>query len=157
MSLRRQATLYLPAPHDRAIELVRAHFNPAQFTLIRAHVALCRDDEVSDWDGLASRLMAIGPFSVPLRFDEVVRKNNLVYLRAIRFLDHSASRYRCPARPTWPPTISCSNSHSPCHPPRVSGPARRRPMRVVHPACSWPAQPDPATQPPLRCIFPPAE
>lgn len=82
MTTRRQATLYLPLPHAPAIEALRATFNPVQHALIRAHVTLCREDEVHDWDELASRLEALGPVAVPLAFGEPLREGNLVYLPA---------------------------------------------------------------------------
>jgi len=46
----RQATLFVPPPFDISIEAVRAHNNPLQFGLIRAHLTLCREDKVADWD-----------------------------------------------------------------------------------------------------------
>ena len=79
---RRQATLYLPPAYAAEIERLRAACNPAQHALIRAHVTLCREDEVHDWDELAKRLTAIGPVSVALAFGAPVRDGDLVYLPA---------------------------------------------------------------------------
>lgn len=82
MTSRRQATLYLPLADSTAIESLRARFNRVQFELIRAHVTLCREDEVSDWDKIASRLSDPGSIEVKLSFGEPVRDGNLVYLPA---------------------------------------------------------------------------
>lgn len=48
MTVRRQATLYLPSPCSVAVEAVRSRYNPVQAELIAAHVTLCREDEVGD-------------------------------------------------------------------------------------------------------------
>lgn len=83
MASRRQATLYLPPPHAVAIDRLRSAYNPAQHALIRAHVTLCREDEVEDWDDVASRLRACPSITVPLAFGAPVRDGDLVYLPAI--------------------------------------------------------------------------
>ncbi len=87
MTKRRQATLYLPLPHSDRIESLRSQFNRHQFELIRAHVTLCREDEVSDWGELASRLLDQGTIEVELEFGMPIRDNNLVYLPAIGSTD----------------------------------------------------------------------
>lgn len=80
MSTRRQATLYLPNPGAEAVESIRARFNPQQQALICAHVTLCREDEVDDWNAFAKRLRGIGKVEVELTFDGLVRDNDLLYL-----------------------------------------------------------------------------
>jgi hypothetical protein len=80
MAIRRQATLYVPPPSDISIESLRTRFNPAQSALIRAHVTLCREDEVCDWDRFADRLRGLAAFDVSLHFDTPIRNGNLVYL-----------------------------------------------------------------------------
>ena len=82
MTSRRQATLYLSLPDSTIIESLRSRFNRVQFELIRAHVTLCREDEVSDWDKFASRLSDLRTIEVTLSFDLPVRDDNLVYLPA---------------------------------------------------------------------------
>ncbi|MEO8200287.1 MAG: 2'-5' RNA ligase family protein [Gemmatimonadota bacterium] len=82
MSTRRQATLFVPPPHNPALEALRTRFNPVQSDLIRAHVTLCREDEVDDWMLLSSRLAGITPIAVTLRFTAPVRDRDLVYLPA---------------------------------------------------------------------------
>ncbi len=83
MTNRRQATLYLPLPWSICAESIRSQFNPVQFDLIRAHVTLCREDEVSDWVELASRLSKLGAIEVALDFGMPVREDNLVYLSSV--------------------------------------------------------------------------
>ena len=83
MANRRQATLYLSAPGSTAVESIRSRFNRVQFDLIRAHVTLCREDEVYDWDEFASRLSALSSIEVALEFGMPVRDDNLVFLPTI--------------------------------------------------------------------------
>jgi 2'-5' RNA ligase len=83
MATRRQATLYLPPPYSGHVESLRSRFNPVQLRLIRAHVTLCREDEVRDWEELASRLIDLGQIEVALTFGKPHRDRDLVYLPAI--------------------------------------------------------------------------
>ena len=83
MAVRRQATLYLPSPLSAIVESIRSRFNRAQFDLIRAHVTLCREDDVRDWDEFTSRINAVGTLEVNLEFGVPIRDNNLVYLPTI--------------------------------------------------------------------------
>lgn len=77
---RRQATLFLR--HASAIESLRHRFNPKQAELIAAHVTLCRENEVSNWDELAARLEQ-ATFPVALHFGSPVRDGDLVLLPGI--------------------------------------------------------------------------
>ncbi len=83
MTVRRQATLYVPAPENHWIEELRSEFNRMQYQLIRAHATLCREDEVSNWDELESRLRSIGSFAIQQEFGTPIRDGNLVYIPAI--------------------------------------------------------------------------
>ncbi len=75
---RRQASIFLP---DRfQIDSLRLRHNPIQARLIPAHVTLCREDEVVDWDAVRSRLESLFPFEIVLEFDVPVRENNFVFL-----------------------------------------------------------------------------
>lgn len=76
--LRRQATLFLSGFGD--IQKVRTEFNPEQARLINAHVTLCREDEVADWEALAVRFRASVPHTVTLEFGLPRRDGNLLYL-----------------------------------------------------------------------------
>jgi 2'-5' RNA ligase len=78
---RKQASLYLTdVPH---IEAMRWKFNSQQAQLIPAHVTLCREDEVDDWDLLRERVEAIKDFELTLNFGEPAREENFVYLPII--------------------------------------------------------------------------
>ncbi|MCC6350872.1 MAG: 2'-5' RNA ligase family protein [Candidatus Eisenbacteria bacterium] len=57
-------------------------YNPVQHALIRAHVTLCREDEVTDWREVAQRLTAVGPIAITLAFGAPVRDGHLVTLPA---------------------------------------------------------------------------
>ena len=81
MTSRRQATLFLnsrPIVHG-----IRREFNPAQAALIAPHVTLCREDEVADWDSLASHCHELKPLILELEFGSPVRDGDLVYLPCI--------------------------------------------------------------------------
>lgn len=80
---RRQATLYLQNQPATKIEAIRLRYNEVQFYLIRAHVTLCREDEVHDWSELEERLSILSHISVTLCFGELVRAGDLVYLPAV--------------------------------------------------------------------------
>jgi 2'-5' RNA ligase len=89
MPYRRQASLYLPDGEDRRrIEILRRRFNPAQAAIIPAHVTLCREGEVADWDALADRARQLHPISIQLRFGPPVREGNLVFLPATGPVEH---------------------------------------------------------------------
>lgn len=75
---RRQASLFLDGfPH---LEKLRRDFNPAQARLIPAHLTLCREDEVDDWDRLQARILSLLPIQLELEFGLPVREGNFVYL-----------------------------------------------------------------------------
>ena len=75
---RRQASLYLTdLPH---VESLRLRHNPAQARLIPAHVTLCREDEVSDWDAFHARLESLCPFQITLEFGNPIKDDNFVFL-----------------------------------------------------------------------------
>lgn len=94
MDTRRQATLFLHDAFDDTslsndevqasqyskVEAVRRRFNPVQFELIRAHVTLCREDEVEDWGAFSKRLAEIGNIELLLEFDAPRREESWVYL-----------------------------------------------------------------------------
>ena len=77
---RRQATLYLPRPFSVMVESIRERFNPEQFKLIRAHVTLCREDDVEDWEALAERARGLKEIAVAVEFDSPMRDGDFVYL-----------------------------------------------------------------------------
>ncbi|MEM0925647.1 MAG: 2'-5' RNA ligase family protein [Planctomycetota bacterium] len=81
MDIRHQASLYLS--DAGAIETLRQRFNPRQAELIPAHVTLCREDEVGDWDLLRARASDLCPFELRLEFGAAIRDRDLVYLPVV--------------------------------------------------------------------------
>jgi hypothetical protein len=75
---RRQASLYLP--DSTQIEFLRQLYNPTQARLIPAHVTLCREDEVTDWNSFQERLESLVPFAIAIEFGPPIRDDNLVFL-----------------------------------------------------------------------------
>ncbi len=80
---RRQITLFVPQPACERIEAVRQRFNPIQYGLIAAHVTLCRDDEVTDWEMLHDRASELTEFELCLEFGAPSRDGNFVSLSAV--------------------------------------------------------------------------
>jgi len=66
--IRRQASLYIPEPARYEIDVVRKRADPVQFSLIPAHVTLCREDEVLDWSEFVDRVRCLGRFELSLEF-----------------------------------------------------------------------------------------
>ncbi|MBL8890319.1 MAG: hypothetical protein JNL67_10100 [Planctomycetaceae bacterium] len=78
---RRQASLFLS--DQTKIESLRLRYNPVQAQLIPAHVTLCREDEVTDWGALRTKLELLVPFELTLEFGIPVRENDFVYLPVV--------------------------------------------------------------------------
>lgn len=94
MNTRRQATLFLPASCADHVESIRSRFNPEQAKLIRAHVTLCREDEVHDWGVFRSRLVSIHSTGIKLKVNRIVRDGNLVYATCDNTDSFHALRHR---------------------------------------------------------------
>ena len=77
---RRQITLYVPHAERARIEQLRERYNPIQFSLINAHVTLCRDEEVCDWPNLLTRAQQIHAIDISLEFGSPIKEGDLVYL-----------------------------------------------------------------------------
>lgn len=73
ISKRRQLTLFLEGQEAEAVETVRWAFNPLQYELIKAHVTLCREDEIEPLEKVMGNLtnLKLGRFAVD--FGEVIR------------------------------------------------------------------------------------
>jgi 2'-5' RNA ligase len=78
---RLQATLFLG--ENSLVEAIRNEFNPAQAALIAAHVTLCREDEVADWDEFSKQCHELKPLVLELEFGPPVRNGDLVYLPCV--------------------------------------------------------------------------
>ncbi len=90
--IRRQASLYLYGFPE--IVALRREFNPVQAQLIPAHVTLCREDEVDDWEAIALRIVTLRPVAVTLHFGGPVREGNLVLLPTVGSTE-SFDQLRC--------------------------------------------------------------
>ncbi len=55
-TIRRQLTLFLDVLEASMIEAIRQEFNPEQYKLIKAHVTLCREDELVDIEKVMNNL-----------------------------------------------------------------------------------------------------
>jgi 2'-5' RNA ligase len=65
---RRQLTLFLPMPAKGIIDQVRQRVDPLQFAKISAHITLCYDDELRNWDDVAESLEAFSPDEIRFSF-----------------------------------------------------------------------------------------
>ena len=66
LNTRRQLTLFVPSGAASQLEAARQVLDPAQFKLIRAHVTLCRDDEIGELscDRLTARASTATPITL---------------------------------------------------------------------------------------------
>lgn len=85
--MRRQITLFVPSPLAPRINALRRRFNPVQASLIAAHVTLCRDDELLQWDRQQSHVQQLSSHSVELQFGSPVKEGHGVYLPAVNGAD----------------------------------------------------------------------
>ena len=71
--VRRQLTLFVNPNDAINIEKIRRMYNPVQFDLVKAHVTLCREDEIIDQDRVLANLYNISKKSFTVNFGKVVR------------------------------------------------------------------------------------
>lgn len=57
--IRRQLTLFVEPNDAIIIEQIRQKFNPSQFEIIKAHVTLCREDEIQNLEKVISNLLIL--------------------------------------------------------------------------------------------------
>jgi 2'-5' RNA ligase len=72
-SLRRQLTLFVPPEDAVTIEQVRQRFNKVQFDLIKAHVTLCREDELEDIDRVSANIRSLTYTEIQVTFARIER------------------------------------------------------------------------------------
>ena len=77
MNLKRiQLTFFVDEKESAAIEQVRSKFNPRQYDLIKSHVTLCREYELTDLEKVTQNLLTLNRepinihFGQPLRFSD---------------------------------------------------------------------------------------
>jgi hypothetical protein len=75
-NIRRQLTLFLEQKDAETIELVRQEFNPIQFELIKAHVTLCREDEIQNLDNEKLSLLLLSQSEIVIEFGKAARFDN---------------------------------------------------------------------------------
>ena len=68
MTTRRQLTLFLSMPTRGIIDQVRQRIDPVQFGRLPAHITLCYDDEIQDWDYVAGSLDAFASEEIRFNF-----------------------------------------------------------------------------------------
>lgn len=71
--LRRQLTLFLDHSDTLEIEEIRKKYNPVQFNLIRAHVTLCREEELDNLAQVKFNLSTLDIDSVKIHLDRLIR------------------------------------------------------------------------------------
>ncbi|MEZ4685975.1 MAG: 2'-5' RNA ligase family protein [Bacteroidia bacterium] len=64
---RKQLTLFINEPNG-SIEKIRAKFNPVQYNLIKAHITLCREDEIEPIGEIIQRIKSIS-LERPIRIE----------------------------------------------------------------------------------------
>ncbi|NNV56197.1 2'-5' RNA ligase family protein [Limnovirga soli] len=74
--IRKQLTLFVAASEAQTIEWVRQAYNPNQFKLIKAHVTLCREDEIQQLDQVIANLQALSHPEIVIEFAPVERFDN---------------------------------------------------------------------------------
>lgn len=75
-NIRRQLTLFVEQTAAEQIELIRQEFNPRQFELIKAHVTLCREDEIINLEKVKSNLLLLTTSEINIEFGKIKRFDN---------------------------------------------------------------------------------
>ena len=70
---RRQLTLFVEPNDAENIEKVRQEFNPGQFELIKAHVTLCREDEIENLEKVISNIISLTQMYITIEFKKIER------------------------------------------------------------------------------------
>ena len=73
MPKRLQLTLFLPESVSETIEQIRQTFNPLQYALIKSHVTLCRETELSSIEAIIQNLEKLAHVSIDIDFGAPVR------------------------------------------------------------------------------------
>jgi hypothetical protein len=70
---RRQLTLFVDTKYSKEIEKIRQEYNPVQYDLIKAHVTLCREDELENSAQIAENLASLNHEPITIHFDKIIR------------------------------------------------------------------------------------
>jgi hypothetical protein len=68
-----QLTLFVDEKESTAIEQVRSTFNPVQYGLIKCHVTLCRENELTDLEKVIQNLQMLNHNTIYIDFGSVIR------------------------------------------------------------------------------------
>lgn len=81
---RRQLTLFLPEAYSTVIEKIRQRYNPVQYALIKAHLTLCREDEIENLSQVLHALSQLKEPSFSMQFEGPARfeQGKGVWMRA---------------------------------------------------------------------------
>ncbi len=74
--IRKQLTLFLEQKDAETIENVRKRYNSKQFEIIKAHVTLCREDEIQNIELVISNLFSLRINFLNIMFKPVARFEN---------------------------------------------------------------------------------
>jgi len=74
-NIRKQLTLFLQDNYE-TIEKIRQKFNPKQYELIKAHVTLCREDEIENLEQVLNNLSSLNEQKITIRFEKPTRFDN---------------------------------------------------------------------------------
>lgn len=74
MKLKRiQLTLFVEEKDSAAIEQVRSTFNPEQYDLIKSHVTLCKENELTEMDKVIQNILSLDQDTIKINFGAAVR------------------------------------------------------------------------------------
>lgn len=73
MNVRRQLTLFVNENFSNEIEAIRRKYNPAQYALIKAHVTLCREDEIENIETIIKNLKILNQKQITINFENAER------------------------------------------------------------------------------------
>ena len=73
---RKQLTLFLPEAYSAVIEKIRQQHNPVQYALIKAHLTLCREDEIENLSQVLHGLSQLREPSFTMQFEGPTRFEN---------------------------------------------------------------------------------
>jgi hypothetical protein len=71
-----QLTLFVSENDSMQIEKIRHEFNPVQYTLIKSHVTLCREEELEQLEKVIDTLEKLEHEAIAIDFGSVVRFAN---------------------------------------------------------------------------------
>jgi len=70
---RRQLTLFVSTTAGTIIEQIRKKYNPVQYSLIAAHITLCREDEIDNWSIIEKNLTTLKQLPITIHLDSIKR------------------------------------------------------------------------------------